>query len=265
VIDKVKYRSSASEAERISDLMSLLPEGTKSALEIGARDGYISQFLAKRFPQLFVLDITPLEFDATGFLPVQASVTSLPFPDSIFDVVLCAQVLEHVPQLETACSELARVSKHVIVIGVPYRQDTRVGRATCRHCSKPNPAWGHVNEFEERKLNALFPTVRAAQTRYVGTAKECTNGLSRWLMDRAGNPWGTYDQDEPCIFCGHSLGEPRPRNFPQRICTKLATTLNQVQAVFRKSHANWIHVVFEKEPLAEPAPLVASGVAPHIT
>jgi hypothetical protein len=26
--------------------------------------------------------------------------------------------------------------------------------------------------------------------------------VSTWLTDLAGNPWGVYDLEEPCIHCG---------------------------------------------------------------
>jgi hypothetical protein len=70
----------------------------------------------------------------------------LGFADDFFDFVLCAEVLEHIPtaSLSRACSELGRVSKHYVLIGVPYRQDIRVGRTTCWSCRKKNPPWGHI-------------------------------------------------------------------------------------------------------------------------
>lgn len=39
----------------------------------------------------------------------QANLESLPFEDGAFDVVLCSQVIEHVPNAEAAAAELARV------------------------------------------------------------------------------------------------------------------------------------------------------------
>lgn len=247
LIDLAKYRSDPAEKARISDLMSLLPIGMTSVLEIGARDGYICRLLAERFPRVIALDITLPQFDVSGLLPLKATVVALPFPDNTFDVVLCSEVLEHIPEVQTACSELVRVAKHMVIVGVPYKEDTRLGRTTCQYCGKPNPPWGHVNEFDEKKLTILFAGTRAVETRYVWSSSGRTNEVSRWLLDCAGNPWGNYCQDEPCIFCAHELGKPKPRNLVQKVCSWLATMINDFQAVFVKSHANWIHVTFAKE------------------
>lgn len=42
---------------------------------------------------------------------IRASITSLPFKDSEFDFLLCVEVLEHVPNIEKAIMEMARVLK----------------------------------------------------------------------------------------------------------------------------------------------------------
>jgi SAM-dependent methyltransferase len=240
-----EYRASPSEAARISDLLSLLPESADKVLEIGARDGYISAILAKRFSQVVALDIVMPEFEPAGMLPVCGSVLALPFADNTFDVILCAEVLEHIPSLEEACAELMRVSRKLIVVGVPYRQDTRVLQTTCLSCGRRNPPWGHVNRFDERKLQRLFESVRLKDTHLVWPTKARTNPISSKLMDLAGNPWGAYFQDEPCVFCGRKLIAPK-RTVPRWLCAAAAAAVNLVQSWFLKPRAAWIHMAFEK-------------------
>src|SRR5262249_43674140 len=73
-----------------------------------------------------------------------------------------------------------------------------------------------------------------------------TNALSSWLMDVAGNPWGTYDQEEVCIHCGQEIGKPAERNLAQKLCSGLAFSLNAAQSRFISARPNWIHMVFYK-------------------
>src|SRR5262249_17344316 len=47
-VDLVKYRESPRDRERIASLVALLPQDIESALDVGARDGFISKLLADR-------------------------------------------------------------------------------------------------------------------------------------------------------------------------------------------------------------------------
>ena len=74
-----------------------------------------------------------------------------------------------------------------------------------------------------------------------------TNPVSTMLMDMAGNPWGTYEQDEPCIYCGVKLIAPARRSILSKVCSGCAVRINRVQSSFTRAHGNWIHVVFSKD------------------
>lgn len=242
------YHEAESERERTADLMRLTPMGYRSVLDAGARDGYYSRLLADRYASVAAFDLQELKLDgARGISGVQGDLTQLPFSDNSFDVVFCSEVLEHIPAIEKACSEIARVARHEIVIGVPYRQDIRVGRTTCNACGQSNPPWGHVNSFDEKRLKKLFPALWVVQTSYVSTNQEHTSALAAWLMDLGGNPWGVYDAQEPCGHCGTKLYPPVERSSFQRLCGRTAFTLNVIQQRFTKPHANWIHMVFKKK------------------
>lgn len=248
ISDLSRYRESAREHERVNDLLSLIPSVGRSVLDAGARDGHVSRLLKDRFQMVVALDLAPPALDDPDITSVQGDITALPFDDDCFDAVLCAEVLEHIPSnlVERACNELSRVARDVVVIGVPYRQDLRCGRTTCRMCGRENPPWGHVNSFDERKLVALFPHMVAGRMSYVGETSAYTNELSARLLRYAGNPYGTYDQDESCVHCGSALRPPSSRTVLQRCATRAAIAVMTLQQRLGPSHPNWIHTRFDK-------------------
>lgn len=242
-----RYRESAQEQERTASLLRLLPRNRQTVLDIGARDGHFSRLLTKYFPGVTALDLTKPDIDFPGVTNVAGDVTRLEFTDSSFDCVFCAEVLEHIPDVEGACREIARVTRHEVVIGVPYLQDTRVGRVTCASCKRAGPPWGHVNSFSLPRLKSLFPGWRIAAQDFVGESRIATNWASALLMDWAGNPWGNYHQEEPCVHCGAELSKPcEARAFWQRMCSFTAHTLNRMQAPLSRPHGNWVHLVFTR-------------------
>lgn len=242
-----EYRKTQSEQDRIGDMLALMPSGG-AVLDVGARDGYISVRLADRFDSVTALDLQMPSISDERVRCVVGDVTRLSFPSDSFDVVVCAEVLEHVPPhlLNDACCELARVAKRYALIGVPYRQDTRVACSTCGQCGSINPSWGHVNSFNEAKLKRLFSGMEVVKVSLVGECDLYTNRLSAFLMDYAGNPYGTYSQHEPCVFCGAQLASPPPMNPLQKVSAKCAIWGMKAQSVVNGSHANWIHVLFRK-------------------
>jgi len=244
----LKYRNSERERSRVASLMELLPANLGSALDIGARDGFISMLLAERYAAITALDLEKPQINHEKIACVAGDITGLNFPNGSFDLVFCAEVLEHIPThlLTKACEELVRVSKKYLVIGVPFRQDIRVGRTTCAACGKVNPPWGHVNSFDEQRLNKLFHACHSLKTAFVGSNNSQTNWLSSLLMDLAGNPYGTYEQEEPCVNCCAHLIPPPERDLVKKLFTKAAVFAQQATQPFVKDHPNWIHILFEK-------------------
>lgn len=230
--------------DRAADIMRLVPQGHSTVLDIGARDGHFSRMLAERFDRVIALDLSRPAIEHQNVHCVAGDATDLrDFGDASVDVVFCAEVLEHVPHVEAAAKELARVAKHAVVIGVPYKQDIRVGRTTCAVCRKPNPPFGHVNSFDQPRLMELFGGMEMVARSFVGSTRYATNPLSTYLMDLGGNPWGTYSQHEPCIHCEWPLAAPKERTHSERAFSAAAHYLNRVQSVFVRPHPNWIHLV----------------------
>ncbi len=182
------------------------------------------------------IDIVP--FDIAGVDCNIADVTKLPFADRSFQVVLCAEVLEHIPEVEQAASEIERVAEKAVVIGVPFNQDLRAGKTTCNHCGSVCPAWGHVNSFTARRLTELFPAMRA-EIEFVGAPEGRTTTIASTLMTAAGNPWGCYN--EPCPACGKIMRAPG-RTGIKKLLSSIAARMDKVQEKLQRPGANWIHL-----------------------
>jgi SAM-dependent methyltransferase len=229
--------------------MRLVPGGGKTVLDVGARDGHFSKLLADKYERVTSLDLEKPAIYHEKIQCVQGDVTHLEFGDNSYDLVFCVEVLEHIPShlLARACSELSRVCRQYLIIGVPYKQDIRVGRTTCYTCGAHNPPWGHINCFDEQRLQHLFPQLKVSTLSFVGHNESRTNTVSALLMDCAGNPYGTYSQEEPCIYCQKRLVAP-PGGFSlvQKIFAKLAFYVNNIQKPFLRVHGDWIHILFQK-------------------
>jgi ubiquinone/menaquinone biosynthesis C-methylase UbiE len=247
-MDLSAYRASPAEQARIASLLALLPETFATGLDIGARDGYISRRMAEYSDHITALDLSVPDISHEKIVCVQGDATALKFATDTFDVVVCAEVLEHIPSpaLERACQEIVRVSKHWVIIGVPFNQDTRLGATRCPGCGKTNPPWGHVNSFQVAKLTQLFAPLQVQKIDYVGTTRSRTNALSYTLMEYAGHPFGTYVQAEPCVFCDAAMHHIDRRTISQRLATRAAYMLTSVQQRFTPAQPTWVHILFEK-------------------
>ena len=226
--------------------MGLIPKGYHTVLDAGARDGYYSIQLTEYFDSVTALDLSKPEVQHERVTCVAGDLTKLSYPDNNFDVVVCSEVLEHIPALEKAVAEIKRVAKHAIVIGVPYKQDIRIGRATCAKCGKISPPWGHVNVFDENTLRRLFQPFRVARQVLTGIDPDTTNPVAAWFSDLGRNPYGIYGPEQRCLHCGSSLDSQPSRSFIHKLCGAAGVRLMKVQSAVSKPHANWIHMAFER-------------------
>lgn len=96
-------------------------------LEVGCGEGFVLSRLVKLFPQadLVGIDISSQALlEAKKLCPqvelLEGDVQQLDFADNQFDLVVCLEVLEHLPNPDQALREIVRVSKGEVLISVPW-------------------------------------------------------------------------------------------------------------------------------------------------
>lgn len=98
------------------NIARVLPEGMRTALEVGCGDGIIAREVAREHPGL---EIRGLEVHERSACEIPCSLfdgRSIPFPDASFDYVCLVDVLHHTDEIDGLLRESARVSKHFVVI-----------------------------------------------------------------------------------------------------------------------------------------------------
>lgn len=98
-------------ASRADDSSPLVPQGVTGRV-VGVEYRFDKAAVARQIP---VLDVTV------------GDAGMLPFPDKVADLVLCIEVLEHLPTVAPAVAELARISGDRCVVSVPWEPWFRLG------------------------------------------------------------------------------------------------------------------------------------------
>jgi len=87
-----------------------------------------------------------------SWMTVQGDVTRLPFADHAFDVVICSEVLEHIPDDRKAITEIVRVLKpgELLAVSVPRFLPEKVCWALSK-AYRTEPG-GHIRVYRKKQL-----------------------------------------------------------------------------------------------------------------
>jgi ubiquinone/menaquinone biosynthesis C-methylase UbiE len=197
---------SPDDVERIEAVLSLIPSDCSSILDVGCGDGRITNRLISGYGQVVGLERSREALRHVKAEKVVGSVDSLPFADRSFDLVLCSEVLEHLPfrVYPLALEEMRRVAAKYVLVTVPNKENLRRSLVTCPHCGcKFNPS-RHVRSFNSEAVVKLFDQFRLQAMEFCSTVKVYPSLLVRVaesLKLLPDNPFGTA---AVCPQCGYS-------------------------------------------------------------
>jgi ubiquinone/menaquinone biosynthesis C-methylase UbiE len=185
---------------KLSKALGGEPGRYQRSLEIGAGTGYftINLLRAGVISEATAIDISSGMLDVLAATAgrlglevetVQADAERLPFEDDSFDLVLGHAVLHHLPDLETAFAEFARVlapGGTVVFMGEPSRNGDAIAWTPKRLGGLAAPVWRRLMGAEARN-GAVGPTGTAEPTTQPERVHE-DNQLERFVDVHTFNP-----------------------------------------------------------------------------
>jgi SAM-dependent methyltransferase len=224
------------ELGRIRTTVGLIPSDARTVLDVGCGDGRVLRFVPSGSMKIGA-DYAYSSVRRFGGSGVRASSATLPFDDRSFDLAMCCQVLEHLPDevYRPTLRELERVARRHIVVSVPYRENLRLMHTRCGECRTVFHVWGHVRRFANRQLDSLFARFRPVATRYFGPSAPYHSRFVLRVNQRLGGRWAEFQPTTMCPTCGNTAFRRTPRNPVTIACglVNLATaTLVPVPARF---------------------------------
>jgi len=152
--------------ERIEKTRALVPDEIRTILDLGCGDGVVTNEFVKKG-----LDVTGVDFSIAALSFVEgkrliAAVDNIPFPDRYFDLVICAETLEHLPDgiYENTLREIERVAKHYVIISTPNNEYLPSASIKCGNCRKIFHRNLHVRSFDRNAHRHLFQNFTLKQT-----------------------------------------------------------------------------------------------------
>jgi SAM-dependent methyltransferase len=147
-------------------MREIAPYEVGSCLEVGCGEGFLSSLIRRLFgARVAGVDLSHRVCGRAAEyfnLPCAVSeATALPFRDGSFDLVVSINTLEHIADLAGAYAELRRVSRGLVVVGMP-------------HASRP----GKEESADEPHAHVSLPT-RAEMRTIFGRRARIRGSLSR--------------------------------------------------------------------------------------
>lgn len=137
-------------------------------LNIGIGSGYLEETALRKHIDVYSLDPSKRAIEGIqqrfnfGDKAKVGYSQNIPFENSMFDVVVMSEVLEHLPDdtLSLTLSEVYRVLRDGgrLIGTVPARENLSQQLVVCPCCGERFHRWGHEQSFDKEKLKILLST-----------------------------------------------------------------------------------------------------------
>jgi ubiquinone/menaquinone biosynthesis C-methylase UbiE len=222
--------------ERALRIVEMIPRDASSILDVGCGSGLIANMIGpSRFTVGF--DLSRIALCHVEKERVEGACPVLPFADHSFDMIIAAEILEHLGDitLHKTLDEFQRVSRKYILVSVPFEEDPRETFVKCAMCGYAYSPYGHRQYFDIDRVQQLIVAKRR-QLQLTGHKKVMPR-----LRIAGEEVLGVYPSQagSTCPRCGSDRLE---YGRLARLYTKMVSAL---QRVFAKDESDTIVCLYE--------------------
>ena len=224
---------------------ALIQPNVETILDVGCGNGALTHFLARDLV-IYGLDGSRAALARVRVPAAAAWADRIPIRDRAVDLVLCSEVLEHLPTLilHRAVAELARISRRWLLVTVPFDEQLAVRYVWCDHCRRPFHIYGHVQRFTMARLRKLFRGWQLEAWIHCG---DYGIGYHPWLLrirQHLGKHWFFYEPASPiCPYCQATTFELHEGGRISYYCDRLNKRFYGGE---RARHPYWILTLWER-------------------
>jgi len=151
--------------ERLHGLF-VAAQPAESVVEIGVGEGFLSGYLSERFPEKRFTGLDLAEHDLANlrvkFPKIdarQGSIYDLTGLTPPYDLVLCCEVLEHLPDVPRALDQLASLGAKRLLVTVPHEPYFKLSNlARLKNVTRLGNDPEHVNHWGKSSFRATLET-----------------------------------------------------------------------------------------------------------
>lgn len=152
--------------QRVEQTLMLVPADIYTVLDLGCGDGTVSNSLVASGLDVTGTDISSKALQYFKGKGIIAILGQLPFSNHSFDLLICAEVLEHIPVgvYERTLKEIERIARQYIIITTPDNEYLPAGFVKCKYCGCIYHMNLHVRVFNRKAHRTLFQDFKLVKT-----------------------------------------------------------------------------------------------------
>jgi SAM-dependent methyltransferase len=226
--------------ERVAVTLGLVPDDVRTVLDVGCGDGALTNPLAERGLTVAGMDVSTVALDHVRAPSVVGDVARMPFADDAFDLVLCTEVLEHLPEdvYPAARRELQRVAGRYLLVATPNEEYLPARYCRCAACGCVFHRGHHCRTFDQETHAALFAGFEGVKTVAIGerTYRPLVTRLEQGLL-------GLYPKrGHRCPLCHSTEQVPRKARGWRKVGKKLIRLIGKLSR--ERVQPRWIATLY---------------------